>query len=69
MLEKGIENQRARNLEDNIEMMHIEIKPNEIVCVYRGNHLMGHAIGDGDLLIDYDGREGRLRTERIYLPE
>lgn len=63
-----MENQRARNLEDNIELMHVEVKPNAIVYVYQGNDLIGHAIGDGNLWIDYDRRKGRLRVERVYLP-
>ncbi|MFH0832091.1 MAG: hypothetical protein V1886_04480 [archaeon] len=56
------------SLEDNIEIMPIEVKPNEIVLFYRNNKLVENLVGNGFTFFWYDKRKGRFRTERIYVP-
>jgi hypothetical protein len=63
-----MKNRIIKGLESNIEVINLEIKPNEIVCIYQGDKLIGHAIGEGNLWIDYDKSSTKLRVERIYIP-
>ena len=57
-----------KKLGDNIEIMPVEVKPNELVLFYKNNKLVGEAGGDGLLFFAYDRDRGSFRTERVYVP-
>lgn len=57
-----------KKLEDNIEIMPVDIKPNEMVLFYKDNKLIGDASGNGLLFFGYDKTRGRFRTERVFIP-
>lgn len=63
-----MEHMNQKRLEDNIEIMPVDIKPNEMVLFYRDNPLIGDASGEGLLFFGYDKSRGKFRTERICIP-
>lgn len=57
-----------KSLEDNIEVMPVDIKPNEMVLFYLDDKLIGDASGEGLLLFGYDKSKEKFRTERVFVP-